>query len=220
MKKITAILLFAVLTLGCVFATSGDVVILEVDMDQVKPIYTIHGAMDSATASGVAGINDDATLASATSGVITKTVSDDADTVTLAITIKEHGYKDSDSSEKNYVRIKKNYTLTVTADALKNVDFLSNKDARKTEQGTLKTLAASDVTLEWTDTADHTVSKGTVAADSVQLSSKFLTGKTVTVANATTAGWDIASWNFTWDITNLIGGEKYRADIKLTFQAD
>ncbi len=220
MKKITAILLFAVLALGCVFATSGDVVILEVDMDKVIPMYTIHGAIGSATADGVPGITNDATLGSADSGIITKSVTDDEDEVSLAITIKEHGYKESDGTDKNYVRIKKNYTLTITADVLKNVDFLNNTDPSKTEQGTLKTLVADGVTLKWTDTADHKVSKGTVASNSVVLNSKFLTGKKVTTSAATTAGWEIATWNFTWDLTNLIGGETYRADILLEFQAD
>ena len=213
MKKFTAILLFAVLALGCVFAASGDVVILEATMEEIVPLYTIYG--DSTI--GVKDITTDAQVASNDTAVVKKKLTTDDTSVTLGIVIKEHGLKESSSEDKNYVRYKGNFTITVTADVLKNIDFLSGADTDKTEQGALKSLTDSDVTIRWTNTADHTITKDSVSTSKVTLGTQFLTGKKVSPAGADTTGWDVAAWTWTWDTTTLVGGETYRADVKIEY---
>lgn len=216
MKKFTAILVFAVLALGCVFAASGDVVVLEATMEEVIPLYKIYG--DSTV--GIQGITSDALVASTEDGVVKKNVTSDETSVSLGIVVKELGYKESEKAEKNYIRYKGNFTVKVTADVLKNVDYLSGTDAKKTEQGALATLTNGDVSIKWTATADHTFGINSVNTNEVVFNTNFLTGKKVSPEGATTAGWDIVSWTWKWDTTTLIGGETYRADIKIEYTVE
>lgn len=219
MKKFAIVLMMALLVLGCVFAASGDAVILEVKLEEIIPVYEIYGTLDSTSyKKGVAGINSDSDIAGATEGVISKDITTEDESVTLTILIKEHGLKESDNTAKAYVRYKGNVSVTVTSSSLKNVEYLDRTDTSKTETGSVTSF--TDPTISWTDTADHTVAKTSAANDKVVLYSKFLTGKKVSLSGARVEGWNVASWSWTWDTTSLIGGETYRADIKLTYTVE
>ena len=220
MKKFAIVLMMALLVLGCVFAASGDAVVLEVNLENIVPVYEIYGSLDgSSYTKGVAGINNNADIASATGGVISKDITTEDETVTLTILIKEHGLKESDNSAKAYIRYKGDVSVTVTSSSLKNVDYLDGSNTSKIETGDVTSF--TDPTISWTDTDDHTVAKAFAAKDKVVLDSKFLTGKKVApVSGASAEGWNVASWSWTWDTTSLIGGETYRADIKLTYTVE
>lgn len=219
MKKFAIVLMMALLVLGCVFAASGDAVVLEVNLENIVPVYEIYGSLDgSSYTKGVAGINNDADIASATGGVISKDITTEDETVTLTILIKEHGLKESDNSAKAYIRYKGDVSVTVTSSSLRNVKYLNGADVSKTETGEVTSF--TEPTISWDDTADHTIRKTSAANASVVLASKFLTGKKVGASGATTDGWNVASWTWTWDTTSLIGGETYRADIKLTYTVE
>lgn len=220
MKKFAIVLMMALLVLGCVFAASGDAVILEVNFEEIIPVYEIYGTLDSTSyKKGVAGINSDSAIASATEGVISKGITTEDESVTLTILIKEHGLKESDKTAKAYVRYKGNVSVTVSSSSLRNLDYLDGSDTSKTETGAVSSF--TEPTIFWTDTADHTVAKTSAANDKVVLDSKFLTGKKVApVSGASAEGWNVASWSWTYDTTSLIGGETYRADIKLTYTVE
>lgn len=220
MKKFTAILLFAVLALGCVFAASGDVVVLETKINEVKPVFKMTGTAFSTTKEATNGSNK-SSATSSSDNLISGTLSDEDDSVSLTISVKEFGYQKTNAKE--YIRWKGAAVVTVTTDVLRNVDYIDNTDAKKTETGSL-TGSASVTYLETKKATVGGVANTTI--NSVTNTTANASDKTVgftvnyfgyKVECASATGIEVANWTWTWDTSNLIGGETYRTDVTITY---
>lgn len=217
MKKFAIVLMMALLVLGCVFAANEDNVILEVNVEKVIPLFEIYGD-DLEHKGTVNGSLTDAQIASSTATVVKEELKGDTSSVDLKVLIYEVGF-DSSNQRQAYIRYKNTsgVTITVTASDLKNVDYLNASDMTKTEKGSVTNV--SDVICHDAykkDTKDiHTITNSSSSNESVVLSAVY-TGEKVTLDNTTT-GNEVASWTWTWDTSDLVGGETYRADIYLTY---
>jgi hypothetical protein len=220
MKKFTAILLFAVLALGCVFAASGDVVVLETKIDEVKPVFKMTGTAFRESKEATKN-SDKSSATSSSDNLIFGTLSDTDDSVSLTISVKEFGYQES--TAKDYIRWKGVAAVTVKTESLKNVKYIASSDSEMKEQGALSATAPTVTTTKGQVT-------GTIAGTSKTISSvtsvDTSTNGTVMfkvnhfgykVSCASSTGIEVASWTWTWDTTNLIGGETYRTDVTITY---
>ena len=217
MKRFAVVLIIAVLALGSVFAATNDVVVLETSVEKVIPCFEIYG--DSTSHKGVQGITDDAAVAAATGdAVVTATIDESKDEVSLKVLVYEVGLKDS--TRKDFIRYKDDsLTVTIKADSLKNKNYLNGTKTDMTETGAIKTVstptAFTAVKLETKEI--HTVTAA-AAADTVTLTAKY-TGEKVSVGDTTT-GLAVTDWTWTWDTSNLVAGETYRADITITYTVE
>ena len=209
MKRFAVILIIAVLALGCVFAANSDTVVLETSVEKVIPCFEIYGKSVS-----------DSTKGDTTGNVVVSaTIDEEADTVSLKVLVYEVGLKDS--TRKNFIRYKDDsLTVTIKADALKNKSYLDGSNTKMTETGDVKTVstpsAFSAVKQKQGDKEIHTVSiDSTTAKDTVTLTAKY-TGEKVSVTDAAT-GLAVTDWTWTWDTSKLVAGETYRADITITY---
>ena len=216
MKRFAVILIIAVLALGCVFAATSDTVVLETIVEKVIPCFEIYGNSVATANKGISGLDTDKKIADATgNGVISATIDEEADTVSLKVLVYEVGLKDS--TRKNFIRYKDDsLTVTIKADALKNKSYLDGSNTKMTETGDVKSIttptAFAGVKQGTKDI--HTVTAATTT-DTVTLTAVY-TGEKVNVTNAEN-GLAVTDWTWTWDTSKLVAGETYRADITITY---
>ena len=217
MKKFAIVLMMALLVLGCVFAASGDNVILEVKLDKVVPLFEIYG--DDTTHKGTVNGNLDNSALASKDATVTKNLEADAESVTLKVIIQEVGLKeDTIPARKDYIRFKGVASISVTATSLKNIEKLDGTDSTKTEEGavtSVSTITGQTKEYKKDDKVIHKVETVSSSISEVKLTATY-TGEKVSLGDSTTGDF-VSSWTWTWNTTDLVGGETYRADIYLTY---
>lgn len=217
MKKFAIVLMMALLVLGCVFAASGDNVILEVKLDKVVPLFEIYGD-DTLHKGTVNGALNDSDLASNNATVI-KNLEADAESVGLKVIIQEVGLKgDTSPVRKDYIRFKGVAIISVTATSLKNIKKLNGTDVTMTEEGavtSVSTITGQTKEYKKGEKVIHKVETNSSSTSEVKLTATY-TGEKVSLNDSTTGDF-VSSWTWTWDTTDLVSGETYRADIYLTY---
>ena len=209
MKRFAVILIIAVLALGCVFAANSDTVVLETSVQEVIPCFEIYGKSVS-----------DSTKGDTTGNVVVSaTIDEEKDEVSLQVFVNEVGLKGTE--RKNFIRYKNEagVEVKIVADSLKNKKYIDGTDKSMTETGAVESVTTpatfTAVTLNSKDI--HSVT-ATTNTDTVTLTAVY-TGEKVSVTDAKT-GLAVTNWTWTWDTTNLVAGETYRANITITYTAE
>ena len=197
------------MALGCVFAATSDTLVLETSVQEVIPCFEIYGKSVS-----------DSTKGDTTGNVVVSAdIDEEKDEVSLQVFVNEVGLKGTE--RKNFIRYKNEagVEVKIVADSLQNKKYIDGTDKNMTETGAVKSVttpaAFTAVTLNSKDI--HTVTAAT-ATDTVTLTAIY-TGEKVSVTDTTT-GLAVTNWTWTWDTTNLVAGETYRANITITYTAE
>ena len=216
--------------------TNGDKFYVTTKIDSVYPAYQIIGYTGTDETSTGAVISD----GSGSSSIVgTKSKSEDGTKEYLAVkvAIQHYGLENNDTTvtttnndgtkttsvnnSKTNIRYKGTVTVTVTADALKNTTSTTAVDtanAVNSDNHVYKSdLPTTTAFTPKTGVDNLTVSAGTVSSNSTTVTATYVNGKAVATGNSAVT---IANGcTFTWETTNLTAGDNYKAEVKVTYEA-
>ena len=220
MKRFAVILIIAVLALGCVFATTGDSqnstnnqkFVVKTTIGKVYPVYQIKGTNN---ASG------SATSSSAGTNEVEGILSSDGKSISINVELDHFGYVDNDTSKSmTDIRYKGVVTVKITAGELKNTYTASGSTTSITADtdGHIYQSAAPTVgKFTGVDATNFDASDCEASTNNyATVTATYTNGKAVAT---NTSAVKIASGSFTWNIENLTAGDNYKAEVKVTYEA-
>lgn len=236
MKRFTAVLIIAVLALGCVFAAStGDSsnnvvnvnsankVIVYTEIDRIYPVFQIIAyTSDTEPTSGY--VTGGTTSANRIEGKKNYDATTGNETVSVKVAIQHYGLANNETGKGMVnIRYRGSVKVTVTATSLKNTGYGDSSSAQKAGH-VYETLLQSatkfaDVNALKTyceiKPSDAYGSTMEGADMTTSITAVYKNGTVLTGAEAKTIANDCT---FTWDTTNLTPGDKYEATITIAYE--